>query len=85
VAEAHGVWRRPKVEGAVVEDAVHRPDQRSTIGRGRGERQKRHTHQSRADLIRTEAAFRGEDAAEMPAGARGASIQEILQCGEVRR
>jgi hypothetical protein len=83
VAEAHGIRRRTEVEGAAVEDAVDRPDDRSAVRRDGRQRQQAHARQALGDLLGREPALRRVDAQQVRSRRRVAAVEQRLQRRQV--
>ena len=70
---------------AAKEDAVDRSDDGSAIGGDGRQGQQAHTGQTRGDLVSTQTSLRNDDAEKMRLGSRVATVEKILQRGEVTR
>lgn len=71
------------MESATKEDAVNRADDRSPIGGDGRQGQQAHTNQTVGDLVSTQPPLRSDDAEEVPPGSRVATVEKLLQGGQV--
>ncbi len=83
VSKPQRLGRRTEVKRASVEDPVHRPHDGPSGGGHGGECEQAHTRQPLSDLPGAESSLGGVNAEQVRAGARVATVEQLLQSDEV--